>query len=437
MTQWSAMSSTAVRRAAATPRALVTAALATALLLAGCSGGSSGQGSGNPTRSTSPTQSPKATETVDPDTPTGWGPTEGELSRARGLVAAMTVPEQASTVLMPGFWGYDGLDPTPAEAAQNRVMHGVDSAAQALDAHAFGGVFLRPEVIADADQVDRLTGVLHDVGDQPDGLPLLISIDQEGGVVQRLKVGVDVVPSAASVGAAGDPGYATKVARENGRTLRRLGVTMVMAPVADVDPDGSSVMGSRTYSPDTKVAAAMVTATVQGYLDAGIIPAVKHFPGLGTVTGDSHHSLPEQGKTLAQLRRTDLVTFEAAIKAGAPVVMTGHVAVDAIEPGVPASISKGVVQGLLRDTLGFHGVAVTDSQGMGPINGPYNSGEGAVRSLLAGDDLVLNSPYPGRARHGVVQAVRTGRLPASRLAEAATRVLALRMYQQRIASGAR
>jgi beta-N-acetylhexosaminidase len=436
MTQWSAMSSTAVRRAPATPRALLTTALATALLLAGCSSGSSEQGSAGPTPSTSTTQSPIPADTVDPATPTGWGPTEGEMSQARDLVAAMTLTEQASTVLMPGFWGYDGLDPTPAEAARNRAMHGVDSAAQALHAHAFGGVFLRPEVIADADQVDRLAGELHDVGDQPDGLPLLVSIDQEGGVVQRLKVGVDVVPSAASVGAVGDPAYATQVARANGRTLRRLGVTMVMAPVADVDPDGSSVMGSRTYSPDTKVAAAMVTATVQGYLDAGIIPAVKHFPGLGTVTGDSHHSLPEQGKSLDKLRRTDLVTFEAAIKAGAPVIMTGHVAVDAIEPGMPASISRGVVQGLLRDTLGFHGVAVTDSQGMGPINGPYNSGEGAVRSLIAGDDLVLNSPYPGKARRAVQRAVREGRLPADRLAEAATRVLALRIYQQRISSAA-
>ncbi len=108
------------------------------------------------------------------------------------------------------------------------------------------------------------------------------------------------------------------MARDNGRTLRRLGVTMVMAPVADVDPDGRSVMGSRTYSPDRDVAARMVTATVKGYLEAGVIPAVKHFPGLGTVTGDSHHALPEQGKSLAQLRRTDLVTFAAAVEAGAP-----------------------------------------------------------------------------------------------------------------------
>ena len=439
MTQWSAMRAPTSGSARTRPVRRGAIAVVTLALLAGVAACSGAGGAADPRpggAAAGPgTSSSAASPTVDPAAPTGWGPTEGELARARDLVAGMSTADRASTVLMPGFWGYDALDPTPAEAQQNQAMHGTDSAAEALAEHPFGGVFLRPEVIADADQIRSLTGELHDVGDQPDGLPLLISIDQEGGVVQRLKAGVDPVPSAASVGATRDPAYARKVARENGRTLRRLGVTMVMAPVADVDPDGSSVMGSRTYSPDRKVAAAMVTATVAGYLAAGIIPAVKHFPGLGTVSGDSHHDLPEQGKSLAALRRTDLVTFEAAIRAGAPVVMTGHVAVDAVEPGMPASISRGVVQGLLRDTLGFEGVAVTDSQGMGPINGPYNSGEGAVRSLVAGDDLVLNSPYPGRARRAVQRAVASGRLPAGRLAEAASRVLALRMYQQRIASG--
>ena len=155
----------------------------------------------------------------------------------------MSTGDKASTVLMPGFWGYDADQPTAAEAERNQVMHGVGSADEALAEHPFGGVFLRPEVIADADQVDTLTGELHDAGDRPGGLPLLISIDQEGGVVQRLQVGVPVVPSAASIGQRGDPSYARQVARDNGRTLRRLGVTMVMAPVADVDPDGRSVMG--------------------------------------------------------------------------------------------------------------------------------------------------------------------------------------------------
>jgi beta-N-acetylhexosaminidase len=427
MTQWAAMRT-------ATSTTLATAA-GLALVLSGCTGSSDGASpapaavSGSPTAGSAAPGAP-----ADPDAPTGWGPTQGELAQARDLVAAMPTGDKASTVLMPGFWGYDAEQPTAAEAARNQVMHGVGSADDALAEHPFGGVFLRPEVIADADQVHTLTGELHEAGDGPDGLPLLISIDQEGGVVQRLKVGVPVVPSAASVGRRGDPSYARQVARDNGRTLRRLGVTMVMAPVADVDPDGRSVMGSRTYSPDRDVAARMVTATVKGYLDAGVIPVVKHFPGLGSVSGDSHHALPEQSKSLAQLRQTDLVTFAAAIDAGAPVVMTAHVAVDAVEPGMPGSISEGVVTGLLRDTLGFHGVAVTDSQGMGPINGPYNSAEGAVRSILAGDDLVLNSPYPGRARRALVKAVASGRLPGARLDEAATRVLALRLFQQRLAS---
>ncbi len=373
---------------------------------------------------------------VDPDAPSGWGPTLGEIEQARARVQSLTLDEKLATVLMPGFWGYDGADPTPAEAAQNEVMHGVGSAVEAVTKRRYGGVFLRPEVIANADQVQSLATQLHDAGDVPDGLPLLVSMDQEGGVVQRLKEGVAVVPSAASVGATGDPAYARKVARDNGRTLLGLGVTMVLAPVADVDPDGSSVMGSRIYSDDRDTAATMVVATVKGYLDAGVVPAVKHFPGLGTVSGDSHRSLPVQNKSVAQLERTDLRTFAAAIDAGAPVIMTAHVAVPEIEADMPASLSAAVIGTLLRDRLGFEGVAITDSQGMGPVNGPYGPAEGAIRSLLAGNDLILNSPKPAKAFRALRRAVESGRVPQERLDEAATRVEALRTYQQRLASAA-
>lgn len=372
--------------------------------------------------------------TTDPDAPSGWGPTLGEIEQARATVESLSGEQKVATVLMPGFWGYDGADPTPAEAAQNELMHGVPSAVDAASAQPYGGFFLRPEVIGDADQVEELTTQLHDAGDGPDGLPLLLSMDQEGGVVQRLKEGVEVVPSAASVGATGDPAYAREVARRNGRTLRELGVTMVLAPVADVDPDGSSVMGSRAYSRDRATAAEMVVASVEGYLEAGVVPAVKHFPGLGTVTGDSHRSLPVQRKSVAQLQQTDLTTFAAAIDAGAPVIMTGHVAVPAIEPDMPASLSAAVIGTLLRDRLGFEGVAITDSQGMGPVHGRFGPAEGAVRSLLAGNDLILNSPKPERARRALLRAVESGRIPQQRLDEAATRVEALRIYQQRIAT---
>ncbi len=378
--------------------------------------------------------SPTIGPTADPDTPSGWGPTVGELTQAAQLVSSYDDAALAATVLMPGFWGYDGRSPAPAEAEANQQMHGVDSAAEALDRRSFGGVFLRPEVIGDAGQVRALAQVLHEEGDRPDGLPLLVGIDQEGGGVQRLQVGVDPVPSAQSIGETGDRGYARRVARDNGRTLRELGVTLVFAPVADYDPTGSSALGSRTYSRDLRLNAQLVVASVKGYLEAGVIPVVKHFPGIGTVSGDSHGALLHQTAPLAELDERDLVAFRRAIRAGAPVVMTGHVAVDALDPRIASSVDPLVVQGMLRDQLGFQGVAVTDSQGMAPIFEPFGPGEGAVRSLLAGNDLVLNSPSPARAFRAVRKALASGRLSRDRLTEAATRVVALRLYLARLRS---
>ena len=422
--------------------AVVAAVTATLVALTGCTalggGGSGGPDGSDADRSGSGragTPGSAGTRTSDPNEPSGWGPTVGEVDRARDLAATMTTEALVATVLMPGFWGYDGEQPAPAEAARNRQMHGVDSPVDVVTAQPYAGLFLRPEVISDADQVARLAGQLHDAGDAPDGLPLLLSIDQEGGSVQRLRAGVPVVPSAAEVGVTGDPAYARRVARSNGRTLRGLGLTMVFAPVADVDPDGSSVIGTRAYSDDVDAAAAMVRATVEGYLAAGIVPVVKHFPGLGTVRGDSHRTLPTQRKSVAELLASDLVPFAAAVAAGAPVVMTGHVAVVALERRMPASLSATVLSTLLRGELGFDGVAVTDSQGMGPIHARFGPAEGAVRSVLAGNDLVLNSPNPKRARRALLRAAESGRLPLDRLREAATRVTALRIYQQRLAAG--
>lgn len=418
------------------PTALAVVGALGALVVAGCTPG--GTATSRPAPPGEAPATAASSAAPDPATPTAWGPTEGELAAARATVASMTLDQQVATVLMPGFWGYDGQRPSPAEAAANRAMHGDErsgSPVEVVATHGYAGLFLRPEVIADAGQVSALATALHEAGDAPDGLPLLLAIDQEGGAVQRLDQGVPAVPSAASVGATGDPTYARRVARRNGATLRDLGVTVVFAPVADVDPDGRSALGSRTYSRDPEEAARMVSATVEGFLDSGVLPVVKHFPGLGSVRGDSHRRLPVQGRTVAQLRRADLVPFAAAVDAGAPVVMTGHVAVRALDPGMPASLSPAVIGTLLRGELGFDGVVVTDSQGMDPVNGRFGPGEGAVRSLLAGNDLVLNSPRPGQARRAVTRAVATGRLPAARVAEAATRVTALRHYLARLGAG--
>jgi beta-N-acetylhexosaminidase len=439
LTQWAVMPATRTRtRTRRPPRvAGLVAGVACVAVLAGCAetgregGGESRRTPGGSPPAAAPTATPTTDPTVEPDTPTGWGPTEGELAEAAELVAGMDLGEQAATVLMPGFWGYSAETPAPVEAEQNRAMHGVDSAVQARRVHGYDSFFLRPEVISDALQVATLVLGLRD-GEGADPLPLLLSIDQEGGPVQRLRTGVETVPSASWVGSTGDEEYAREVARANGRALRELGVTMVLAPVADVDPDGTSALGRRVYSSDPRLAARMVVATVEAYLEVGVLPVVKHFPGLGTVEGDSHFSLPVQELSVEDMRAGELGVFETAVRAGAPLVMTGHVSVEELDPGVPASLSPAVVQGLLRDDLGFEGVAVTDSQGMGPIHARYGAREGAVLSLLAGNDLVLNSPYPQRALTAVQEAVAQGRLPAERLAEAATRVTALRLYLARL-----
>lgn len=371
--------------------------------------------------------------TADPDTPSSWGPTVGELTEAAQTVAAYDDATLVATVLMPGFWGYDGDAPSAAEVSANQEMHGVGSAVEALDRRPFGGVFLRPEVITEATQVAALTDDLRRVGDRPD-LPLLIGIDQEGGGVQRLQYGVDAVPSAQSVGATGDRAYARDVARANGEALRELGVTMVFAPVVDYDPTGYSALGSRTYSRDLRLNSRLAVSSMRGYLDAGVVPVVKHFPGIGTVTGDSHGALLHQSAPLSVLRERDLVSFRRAVQAGAPAVMTSHIAVDVLDPRIAASVNPDVVQGLLRDELGFEGVVITDSQGMAPIFEPFGPGEGAVRSLLAGNDLVLNSPSPREAFRAVRRALESGRLSREQLVESATRVVALRLLAGRLGS---
>jgi beta-N-acetylhexosaminidase len=232
-----------------------------------------------------------------------------------------------------------------------------------------------------------------------------------------------------TLGAAADGALARRAARASGEELRALGFTMVFAPVADVTsgPDDPTI-GSRSASSDPAIVAEVVSGAVRGYADAGIIAVAKHFPGHGSVPADSHLELPVQTATLAELRRRDLVPFGAAVDARVPAVMVAHIDVQSVDAGVPSSLS-GKVLDLLRDELGFAGLVVTDAQNMAAVAGSYGAGDAAVRALMAGVDVVL-MPADVRAAHAaIVAAVSDGRLRAARLAEAATRVVALMIRQ--------
>ncbi len=285
-----------------------------------------------------------------------------------------------------------------------------------------GGVLLTHANVESEDQVGRLVAGLEDGWRGP----LLVSVDEEPGRVRTFERLWGYVPSprdlARNVGLDG----VRDVARSTGERLARLGVDLNLAPVADLYAGPrEGIVGDRSFSDDPARAADFTLAYSQGLWEAGVAPAVKHFPGHGRAADDSHVVLPSVSASLDDLRATDLAPFAAAVQAGAPVVMMGNVAYDAVDPGVPASLSPRAY-GLLRQ-MGFRGVAMTDSIGMGAVNLTWNYGDAAVAAVAAGADAVLATDGWGARwmRDDLVAAVRDGRLPEARLDEAAARVTAL------------
>ena len=231
-------------------------------------------------------------------------------------------------------------------------------------------------------------------------------------------------PTPMSYGAAGSVPLAAEAGTGLAAELAPLGFTVDFAPTADVTiGPADPTIGARSMSADPRAAASLSAGFARGMLAGGMLPAVKHFPGHGSVTTDSHKSLPVQNATLGQLKARDWKPFQSAVKAGAPMIMTGHIAVRALEPGVPASLSKATYAALRG--LGFKGVAVTDGLNMGAVTGRYPNGSAAPAALAAGADL-LPMPADAAAAHAaVVRAVTGGTLPLQRLEEAARRVVTM------------
>ncbi|MPZ62802.1 MAG: beta-N-acetylhexosaminidase [Propionibacteriales bacterium] len=304
---------------------------------------------------------------------------------------------------------------------------GTSAPVDLVSTYHLGGVIVMSENVTTVEAVRRSNQALQAADDRE--WPLFIGVDQEGGLVDRLESPITPFPSLMTYGAAGRRDLAREAARASGTELRAAGFTVVFAPDADVTiGPGDPTIGSRSAGSDPDRVSAVVTAAVRGYRESGIAPVVKHFPGHGSVTTDSHLGLPVQGASLPQLRRRDLEPFAAAIETRAPAAMIGHLAVRTLDDDTPATLSRPVVTGLLRDRLGFDGLTITDSMEMGAIIEGYGTGAAAVRALQAGNDVVL-MPADTAAAHGaIVDAVQDGRLSERRLDEAAARVVALMLH---------
>ncbi len=412
-------------------RALLGALAAAALLTSACSSagaGSDGALEEAPSRGSASAsvpgseQAPTAVPRDDRDEPTGWGPTRGEVARAGAMVADWDAPRLAGQVIV---GRYEGTD---AQAAGDLVR----------DLH-LAGVCVTAENVVDATQVRETTdAVAAAAGADGRGFPPVLGVDQEGGTVSHLRGIATEFPSFSSAGRAlqeeGPEGRAAvrEAARTTGLELRDLGFTWVYAPVADVTIGSADpTIGSRSPSTDPGVAARAVASAVAGYNRAGIVSTTKHFPGHGAVTQDSHLTLPRLDTDLSGLRERELPPFEAAVERGAPSVMVGHLDVPGLsDAGVPTSLAPETYA-FLRDDLGFDGVAITDSLGMGAVSVDPRP---ALSALNAGADLLL-MPAQTRATHRIVTgAIEDERIPRERIEEAAARVVALQLWQQRVAA---
>lgn len=330
---------------------------------------------------------------------------------ARGITVDASGPADGAA---PGGTAGSGVRRTP-----------VDALADVVSARHVGGVCYFPET-AEGDAPDAIRGLVRRL-QQAATLPLLVSADQENGTVSRLRQGSTRLPSAQALAAADDVALTSEVARTSGTELRATGIRHAFAPVADLGVEPRNpVIGVRSPGADPDAAARQVVATVQGLAAAGVASTLKHFPGHGSTTVDSHLGLPVLELTRDAWERQERAVFAAGIAAGADAVMIGHLVFPAVDPSGPATYSRAVVTGELREGLGFDGVVVTDALDMTGARLADGPGAGAVAALAAGVDQVLMPGDPEAAIDAVLAALVDGRLSRDALRESARRILRLK-----------
>ena len=390
---------------------------ALALIVTGCSAGDDG-GDEEATAATAsaavPAGDPGGHATAEADAPAGDGVTDDDVEAARKIVADMSDEELTGSVVM---LTYNGTD--------------VDAAADVIeDRHLAGAIVMGYNLDegADADAVGQVTTTLAEAAGER-GWPVAIGVDQEGGPVARLDGAALDFPPLMAAGAANDADNTRDAIRAQSADLRSLGFTLNFSPVADLTIGAEDpVINVRSPGDDPERVSAVVEAAVDGFTSNGLASAAKHFPGHGHLTVDSHEELPVSEESLEDLSGDSFEPFRAATEAGVPLTLVGHIGLPGAED-VPATLNPDVYEAL-REDVGFEGVAVTDALNMGAVT--EAPGQETVKAIAAGADLALMPPDSGDAVEALGQALESGDLSRERLEEAATRVVAMQLWQARV-----
>ncbi|WDG31170.1 glycoside hydrolase family 3 protein [Streptomyces sp. CA-278952] len=351
--------------------------------------------------------------------------------RLRRIIAGMSLEEKVGQLFVMRVYGHSATDPDQADIDANLKEIGVRTAAELISTYHVGGIiyFTWAHNTRDPLQIaDLSNGLQRAALAGRSRLPLLVSTDQEHGIVCRVGEPATLLPGAMALGAGGSRSDTRRAAWIAGTELAALGVNQNYAPDADVNVNPANpVIGVRSFGSDPDAVAALVAEQVKGYQGAGVASTAKHFPGHGDTSTDSHTGLPVINHTRAQWEELDAPPFRAAIRARIDSIMTAHIVVPALDPSEdPATLSRPILTGILREELGYDGVVVTDSLGMEGVRTKYGDDRVPVLALLAGVDQLLNPPNLSVAWNAVLEAVRGGEISEARVDESILRILRLK-----------
>lgn len=338
---------------------------------------------------------------------------EWKVSPIEERLASMTVEEKIGQLLIVGLEG-------------TTYNNNLD---KLIKQHHVGGIIILGRNISTSNQI---VGLLNNakMANREYGIPLFLSVDEEGGRVSRLPKGLKKSPSAAKIGKRNDETLAYDSGVYMATLLNAFGYNMNYAPVLDVNSNPRNpVIGDRSYSEDPVQVSKIGLAVRQGITDQGVISVVKHFPGHGDTHTDSHKSLPVIDKSLHELEKTELVPFQQAIAAQVDVIMVAHILFPALDADNPSSLSKKVITDLLRNKMGYDGVVITDDLTMGAIVNDYTVAEAALKSFLAGSDLLLVAGDYNNQLETIGKlssAVKSGDISKERLNSSVRRILELK-----------
>jgi beta-N-acetylhexosaminidase len=317
----------------------------------------------------------------------------------------LTLTEQVARMFTVGFHGT-----VPSRELTELIQRGV------------GGIILFGRNVESPGQVLELTRAIKRLAERP----IFISIDQEGGKVRRLRQGFSDVVAMRALGKLGDAQLAFDIGRLLGRELQAVGIDVNLAPVVDVDTNvDTPIIGDRAFSSDPLLVATLGAALIRGMQEVGVAACAKHFPGHGDTWQDSHLELPRLTHAMDRLEQVELLPFRAVAKAGVASIMTAHVVFEALDAARPATMSRDVLEGLLRQSMGYTGLIFSDDTEMKAIADQYSYPEAAVLAANAGVDSILvchTAEVAHQMIDSLLHAVNRGEVSRERVAEANRRV---------------